>query len=79
MDPEFPPRVYFNEFKDCALNLLVLYWYHPPNYWDFMAFGETLNMEILKRFNEEGIDFAFPSQTVYVANDDHRQLKVKQI
>jgi MscS family membrane protein len=67
MDPEFPPRVVFNEFKDFSLNILVIYWYHPPAYWDFMAFSENLNMEILSRFKAEGIEFAFPSQTIYLS------------
>jgi len=77
MRPEFPPRVFFSEFNDCSLNLLVLYWYHPPDYWKYMAFSERVNMEILRRFNEEGIEFAFPTQTVYLANDEKRQLALK--
>ena len=28
MDPEFPPRAYFNEYDPYSLNILVLYWYH---------------------------------------------------
>ena len=31
MNPEFPPRVYFNDFNAYSLNLLVLYWYHPAD------------------------------------------------
>jgi len=72
MRPEFPPRVYFNGFNDCSLNIMVIYWYHPPNYWDFCAFNERVNMEILRRFNEEGIEFAFPTQTLFVAGDPKR-------
>ena len=34
MDPNFPPRVYFNGFNDWSLNIMVIAWYHPPNYWD---------------------------------------------
>jgi small-conductance mechanosensitive channel len=34
-----------------------------------MAFSERLNLEILTRFNEAGIEFAFPSQTIYLAGD----------
>ena len=67
MDPNFPPRVYFNDFKDCALNLLCIYWYHPPAYWDFMAFTENVNLSILERFNQAGISFAFPTQTIHLA------------
>ena len=55
---------------------MAIYWYHPPNYWDYMAFTEKFNKEVFRRFNEEGIDFAFPTQTVYVAGDDNRPLTV---
>ncbi len=68
MDPEFPPRVFFNDFNDCSLNILAIYWYHPPAYWDFLAHAEKLNMALLKRYNEAGIEFAFPTQTLYVNN-----------
>ncbi len=66
MDPEFPPRVYFNNFESSSLNLLCIYWYHPPAYWDFMDFTEQLNLKILERFNAAGIDFAFPTQTIHL-------------
>lgn len=76
MDPEFPPRVYFNDFKDSALNLFCIYWYHPATYWDFLEFGEKVNLQILERFNAAGIDFAFPTQTLHLAGDPNRPLEV---
>lgn len=74
MDPEIPPRVYFSDFNSDSLNLLVLYWYHPPDYWKYMEFSEKVNFEIIKRFNEAGIEFAFPTQTLYLAGDKKRPL-----
>lgn len=79
MNPERPARVYFNEFNDASLNIIMIYWYHPPRYWDFLAFNQKVNLEIFRRFNEEGIDFAFPTQTIYLANDDKRQLALKML
>jgi MscS family membrane protein len=76
MHEDFPPRIYFNDFNADSLNIMVIYWYHPPDYWDFMAFTESFNKEILRRFNEEGIDFAFPTQTLYLAGDSSRPLTV---
>ena len=76
MSPDFPPRVIFNEFNAASLNILVIYWYTPPDYWKAMAFGEKFNMELLRRFNAEGIDFAFPTQTLYLASDPKRPLKI---
>ncbi|WP_245994473.1 mechanosensitive ion channel family protein [Desulfosoma caldarium] len=79
MHPNFPPRVYFNGFNDWSLNIMVIAWYHPPNYWDFQAWLQKTCLAILKAFNEEGIDFAFPTRTLYLANDDRRQLKLKML
>jgi len=76
MHEDFPPRVYFNGFNDWSLNILVIAWYHPPNYWDMQAWLQRTCLEILKRFNEEGIEFAFPSRTVFLANDEKRQLQL---
>jgi MscS family membrane protein len=77
MHPDFPPRVYFNGFNDWSLNIMVIAWYHPANYWDMQEWQQRTCLEILSKFNDEGIDFAFPSRTVYLANDDNRQLKLK--
>ena len=78
MSPDLPPRVVFNEFLDAALNILVIYWYTPPNYWDFMALNQRINLEILRRFNDEGIEFAFPTQTLFLAGDPNRPLERRQ-
>ncbi len=63
------PRVYFSDFNDWSLNIYVSYWVCPPDYWVFQQVNERVNFEIMKRFEAEGIEFAFPSQTLYVKND----------
>ena len=79
MHPEFPPRVFFNGFNDWSLNITLFAWYHPANYWDMQEWQQRTCLEILRRFNDEGIDFAFPSRTLYLAGDDKRQLKLKML
>ncbi|MBU2515303.1 mechanosensitive ion channel [bacterium] len=76
MDPEFPPRVYFDEFNDYSLNLKMIYWFYPNDYWAFMEFTEKINLKIMKAFEAEGIEFAFPTSTTYLAQDDRRKLNV---
>ncbi|MDF7800287.1 mechanosensitive ion channel family protein [Pontiellaceae bacterium B1224] len=66
MKEELPPRVFFSDFNDCSLGIVVIYWYHPPEYWTYMEHANWLNMELLKRYNDAGIEFAFPTQTLYV-------------
>ena len=72
----FPPLVYFSNLNADSLNLLVYYWYHPPDYWDYLEHATWINMQIIERFNAEGIDFAFPTQTLHLAGDDKRSLAV---
>ncbi|MBT8365678.1 MAG: mechanosensitive ion channel family protein [Deltaproteobacteria bacterium] len=79
LHPDFPPRVYFNGFNDWSLNIMVVVWYHPADYWAMQEWQQQTCLEILRRFTDEGIDFAFPSRTVYLANDDKRQLKLKML
>ncbi len=74
MDKEFPPRVYFDEFNDWSLNIKLIAWYHPPKYWNYLDWRQRTNMEIMRRFEQEGIEFAFPTSTTYLAGDTRRPL-----
>jgi MscS family membrane protein len=76
MHPDFPPKVFFDEFNDVSLNIKVIYWYYPPEYWEFMAFSEKVNLKILRAFEAEGIEFAFPTTTTYLAQDNKRPLNI---
>ena len=68
-DADRPPRVYFSDFNDWSLNVYMSYWVKPPDYWLYHEVNERVNLEIMKRFETEGIEFAFPSQTLYVKKD----------
>ena len=76
MNPEMPPRVFFDEMNADSLNLKCFYWFHPPDYWQYMQFTEWVNREVFRRFKEEGIDFAFPTQTIHLAGDSNRPLNI---
>ena len=74
MAPELPPKIDFTEFKDCSLNLQVIVWYHPNDYMKWLDWMTKMNFEILERFNAEGLDFAFPTNTTYLAYDAKRRI-----
>nr|MDJ0861915.1 mechanosensitive ion channel family protein [Gammaproteobacteria bacterium] len=76
--PDYPPRVFFNDFNPASLNILVVYWFHPPEYWDYLEHAHWINVQIMERFKAEGIDFAFPTQTLHLAGDKKRPLTVGQ-
>ncbi len=74
---QYPPRVYFNDYGDWALKLVVMYWYAPPSsYWDYLEHSQRFNLRLLEEFNRAGIDFAFPSQTVFLAGDAKREVNI---
>ncbi|TVQ33576.1 MAG: hypothetical protein EA376_02075 [Phycisphaeraceae bacterium] len=79
INPDFPPRVVFESFGDFSLNILVQYHFFPPDHWEFMAFSEWFNLQVFERFNAGGIDFAFPSRTLYLAGDAKRKLSVEML
>jgi MscS family membrane protein len=69
--------VFFNDYNADSLNILVIYWYAPAAYWDFLARAQKVNLRIFEEFEKEGIEFAFPTQTLYLAGDSKRQLALR--
>ena len=67
--PGKPPRVHFADFSAISLDIAVTYWHAPVDWEAFLDFNHDFNMELLQRFNDESIDFAFPTQTLYVKQD----------
>lgn len=64
-----PPHVVFEAYGNYDLRLLVQYHYEPPDYWGALEFDTEVNLQILERFNDAGIDFAFPTQTTVLTSD----------
>jgi MscS family membrane protein len=58
--------VYFKEFGSHSLNILVIHWCKHTQYQQFLEATEEINLEIKRRFQEKGIEFAFPTQTLYL-------------
>ena len=53
----------FNGFGDFSLNILFIYYVRPESHW--LNTQTLVNKEVLRRFNEEGLEFAFPTQTIF--------------
>jgi MscS family membrane protein len=58
--------VSFNKFADSALNIQVIHWWGDIDARASMAGLQEMNLKLKERFDAEGINFAFPTQTVYV-------------
>jgi potassium efflux system protein len=74
---EFPPHVHFNDYNAESLNIEVVYWYAPPDWWAYMQHTEQVNIRIMEEFGRLGVEFAFPSRTLYLAGDAKREVAVR--
>lgn len=80
MDPERPPRVFFDEFNANSFNIRMCYWYHLNEYWDFVAFNEKVNFELVRALEDQGIQFSLPFRVTYLATDnEQRPLEVEMV
>lgn len=60
-------RVHFKAFGDSSLDFEVVYYVNVPDYNTYMDRQQDVNFALKERFEQEGIDFAYPTRTVYVA------------
>jgi small-conductance mechanosensitive channel len=58
-----PPAVYFINFGDSSLDLLMRFW--VESYANLFETKDRINMLINERFKEEGIEIPFPIRTIY--------------
>jgi MscS family membrane protein len=58
--------VAFQKFNSYSLDILVVHWWKGVVYKEYLEGMHVLNLEVKRRFDEAGIEFAFPTQTVYV-------------
>lgn len=59
-------RSNFKAHGDFALLFESVYYVKVPDYNEYMNIQEAINLFIHQRFEEEGIEFAYPTQTLYL-------------
>jgi small-conductance mechanosensitive channel len=59
-------RAHFFEYGDFALVFEVVYFVHGADYTRYMDTQQAVNLGIYRRFEEEGISFAYPTQELIV-------------
>ena len=60
-------RAHFKEYADSSLLFEVVYYVLKPDYNTFMDVQEAVNLDLFGRFEAEGIEFAYPTQTLYIS------------
>ena len=59
-------RAHFQKYGDFALIFEIVYFVLSSDYADYMDIQQAVNLEIFEVFEEKGIEFAYPTQTVFV-------------
>lgn len=59
-------RVHFKSFGDSSLDYEVVYYVPTADFNVYMDVQEYINLELVKVFEKEEIEFAFPTRTVYM-------------
>ena len=60
--------VYFSEFKDSSLNIFMYFFIESTVWRDFLQAREEINLQIMRELQELKVDFAFPTQSIYLEN-----------
>ncbi len=76
-------RAHFKGYADSSLTFEVVYYVLSAEYNRYMDIQQAVNLAIYERFEQKGIDFAYPTQTVYLqpsggkgaATNGHRELE----
>lgn len=58
--------VYFNDFADSSLNIMVYCFTKTTNWAEWLSIQQNVYLQIIQIVKHNQADFAFPSQTVYI-------------
>ncbi|MEE8547156.1 MAG: mechanosensitive ion channel domain-containing protein, partial [bacterium] len=62
-------RTHFKRFGDSSLDFEVVYYVKDRDYALYMDIQQQINLEIMKQFETAGIEFAYPTQTLFVQKE----------
>jgi small-conductance mechanosensitive channel len=61
-------RSHFSSYGDFSLDIETVYYVLTGDYNKYMDIQQEINLKIFEAFAQEKIEFAFPSQTIYMQN-----------
>ncbi len=59
-------RAHFKGYDPSSLIIEVVYTINSYDYMSYMDIQQEINLEIFRQFKDEGINFAYPTQTIFV-------------
>jgi len=59
-------RTHFYQFGEFSLQFIIVYYIKSGDYLDYMNAQQAINLNIKEAFEKEGIEMAFPTQTIFL-------------
>jgi small-conductance mechanosensitive channel len=75
-DVEFD-RAHLSKFGNFSVDYEVVYYITGADYNIYMDKQQSINLEIFEHFHNEGISFAYPTQTIYLGTPHDQKEKAK--
>ncbi len=66
-------RAHFSGYGDFSLQLEIVYYVLDPDYNLYMDIQQAINLMIFRRFEQEGISFAYPTRTLYLNSPENER------
>lgn len=63
-------HVYFNQFNAASLDIMIYCFVECPDWGTELRERERLFLDVIRLANELGVEFAFPTQTLHVHNEE---------
>jgi small-conductance mechanosensitive channel len=64
-----PDRIHFAAYGDFSLNFEIVFYVQSADYTQYMDIHQSINFKIYEEFEKRGIEFAYPTQTIYLHKD----------
>lgn len=65
-------RAHFKSFGDFSINYEIVYYINSADYVLYMDIQQEICLQIFEKFEEEEIEFAFPTQTLFINNNQNQ-------
>jgi len=77
MVPNMPVKFSFMLCNDFSLDITGFVWFKATRVFDMRAARNRFNLEVMTRFNAAGLDFAYPTSTVFLEKTEAPKTETK--
>ncbi|MBL7738387.1 MAG: mechanosensitive ion channel family protein [Chitinophagaceae bacterium] len=69
-------RAHLQSFGDFSINFEIVYYLESADYVDYMDTHHAICLDIFEVFEREGIEFAFPTQTIFMSKQGKEEARI---